>query len=111
LGAVVFGHQQQQAVIDLIHSLVEEGGKPLWDWQPVAKDEDLVGRIGQFAQPMLDEAFGMRSKQARSQKLKEISAAVASGYIPADADTLYANNVKDILFGLQAKTVREQILR
>ena len=28
LGAVVFGHQQQQAAIELIHSLVEAGGKP-----------------------------------------------------------------------------------
>ena len=111
LGAVVFGHQQQQAVIDLIHSVVEEAGKPLWDWKPAAQDEDLSARLRDFAQPMLDEAFGMRSKQDRQQKLKEISAAVASGYIPADADTLFANNVKDMLFGLQAKTVREQILR
>src|ERR1700757_760750 len=29
LGAVVYGHQQQQAVIDLINELVEEAGKPL----------------------------------------------------------------------------------
>ena len=42
LGAVVFGHQQQQAVIDLIHSVVEEGGKPLWDWKAPAKDEALI---------------------------------------------------------------------
>ena len=111
LGAVVFGHQQMQAVIDLIHSVVEEGGKPLWNWKPVAQDEELAARIRDFAQPMLDEAFAMRSKQDRQQKLKEISAAVAAGYIPADADTLFANNVKDMLFGLQAKTVREQILR
>src|SRR5215470_4556238 len=33
LGAVVFGHQQQQAVIDMIHQLVEEAGKPMWEWQ------------------------------------------------------------------------------
>src|SRR6201987_3018104 len=33
LGAVVFGHQQQQAVIELIHALVEEGGKPMWEWK------------------------------------------------------------------------------
>jgi len=45
LGAVVFGHQQQQAVIKLIDQLVEEGGKPLWDWQPPAKDEALVARV------------------------------------------------------------------
>src|SRR5437763_14793692 len=33
LGAIVFGHQAQQAVINLIDELVEEGGKPLWEWQ------------------------------------------------------------------------------
>ncbi|MET0918320.1 MAG: polyribonucleotide nucleotidyltransferase, partial [Burkholderiales bacterium] len=42
LGAVVFGHQQMQAVIEAIHQLVEEAGKPLWDWQAPAKDESLI---------------------------------------------------------------------
>src|SRR5207253_5305603 len=37
LGAVVYGHQQQLAAIELIHQLVEEAGKPLWDWQSLAK--------------------------------------------------------------------------
>ena len=46
LGAVVFGHQQMQAVIEVIHQLVEEAGKPLWDWQPPAKDEALNAQIG-----------------------------------------------------------------
>ncbi|MBK7471781.1 MAG: polyribonucleotide nucleotidyltransferase [Betaproteobacteria bacterium] len=110
LGAVVFGHTEQQAVINLIHELVEAGGKPLWDWQPQAKDDDLVARVKAFAQPALDAAFALRSKQERQQKLKEITAKVVAEFIPADADTLFANHVKDILFGLEAKTVREQIL-
>src|ERR1019366_7732892 len=63
LGAVVFGHTQQQAVINLIHELVEAAGKPLWDWQPQPKDDDLVARIKAFAQPSLDAAFAIRSKQ------------------------------------------------
>jgi polyribonucleotide nucleotidyltransferase len=42
LGAVVFGHQQQQAAIDMIHSLVEEGGKPLWDWKPRRRTKRLI---------------------------------------------------------------------
>ena len=58
LGAVVFGHQQQQAAIELIHELVEEGGKPLWDWQPPAKDEAMIaqghggGRSRRCAKPI-----------------------------------------------------------
>jgi polyribonucleotide nucleotidyltransferase len=110
LGAVVFGHTQQQAVINLIHELVEAGGKPLWDWQPQSKDDDLVARIKAFAQPTLDAAFAIRSKQERQQTLKEIAAKVEAEFISADADTLYANHVKDMLFGLEARTVREQIL-
>ena len=110
LGAVVFGHTQQQAVINLIHELVEAAGKPLWDWQPQPKDDDLVARIKAFAQPSLDAAFAIRSKQERQQTLKEIAAKVEAEFISADADTLYANHVKDMLFGLEARTVREQIL-
>ena len=34
LGAVVFGHEQMQAVINLINELADEAGKPLWDWAP-----------------------------------------------------------------------------
>src|ERR1700712_4126240 len=45
LGAVVFGHQQQQAVINLIHELVEGAGKPLWDWQPAAKDLAMADKV------------------------------------------------------------------
>ncbi|WP_426907123.1 hypothetical protein, partial [Serratia bockelmannii] len=39
LGAVVFGHDQQQVVIDNINSLVAEAGKPMWDWQAPAVNE------------------------------------------------------------------------
>src|SRR6185312_5467650 len=63
LGAVVFGHQQQQAVIELIHQLVEEGGKPLWDWQPPAKDDALITRVAASGESALREAYRVRSKQ------------------------------------------------
>ncbi|HBF50676.1 MAG TPA: polyribonucleotide nucleotidyltransferase, partial [Massilia sp.] len=32
LGAVVYGHDQMKAVIDAIHDLVAEGGKPEVEW-------------------------------------------------------------------------------
>ena len=47
LGAVVFGHEQQRAIIEMIHSLVEEGGKPLWDWQPPANFEVQQAKLAQ----------------------------------------------------------------
>ncbi|MDH4180594.1 MAG: polyribonucleotide nucleotidyltransferase, partial [Betaproteobacteria bacterium] len=110
LGAVVFGHQQQQAVIDLIHSVVEEGGKPLWDWKAPAQDEAMVAAVTACADAALREAYGIRSKQARQQKIKEIYAKVAAECIPADAPSGYANQVNDFVFALESRIVRNNIL-
>jgi len=110
LGAVVFGHQQQQAVIDAIHELVEQAGKPLWDWQPAPKDQVMIDKVTGLAEAELKEAYQLRQKQARQQRLKEIAAKVETECIPADAKPGYANEVKNFLFDLEAKHVRNQIL-
>jgi polyribonucleotide nucleotidyltransferase len=110
LGAVVFGHQQQQAVINMIHELVEEAGKPLWDWKPAPKDQSLIDKVTQCAEADLRAAYALHQKQARQQRLKEIGAKVESECIPADADPAYANQVKNFLFELEAKHVRNEIL-
>jgi polyribonucleotide nucleotidyltransferase len=110
LGAVVFGHQQQQAVINLIHELVEEAGKPLWDWQAEPKDQALVDKVTQLAESDLRAAYSLRQKQERQQRLKEVAAKVEAECIPADAAPGYANQVRNFLFELEAKHVRNDIL-
>jgi polyribonucleotide nucleotidyltransferase len=114
LGAVVFGHEQMQTAIDAIHELVREGGKPEWDWQPAPKDEALIARVTELAQAQLEGAYQIRNKQERSNKLKEIYAAtgvkldeeaLAAGKLPVDKAT-----VGNVLFDLEAKIVRSQIL-
>jgi polyribonucleotide nucleotidyltransferase len=111
LGAIWWGHAQQQPVIDMIMALGEEAGKPAWDWHAPAKDAALVARVIEVAGAGFDEAYKIKSKSARSAKLKELAAAAEATLIPADADTLTKNNIKNELFALEAKTVREQILR
>ncbi|GLU35299.1 polyribonucleotide nucleotidyltransferase [Trinickia caryophylli] len=114
LGAVVFGHEQMQTAIDAIHELVRDGGKPEWDWQPAAKNEALIARVTDLAYGDLTAAYQIRNKQERSTKLKEIYAAtgakldeeaLAAGTVPADKAT-----IGNILFDLEAKIVRSQIL-
>ncbi|MET0732606.1 MAG: polyribonucleotide nucleotidyltransferase, partial [Casimicrobiaceae bacterium] len=110
LGAVVFGHQQMQAVIEAIHQLVEEAGKPLWDWQAPAKDESLISQVTAAADSDLQAAYRIRSKQARSDRLKEISKSVEAACVPADASPDFKRHVGNIMFDLEAKIVRQQIL-
>ena len=114
LGGVVFGHTQMQAAIDAIHALVKDAGKPVWDWQPAAKDEPLLAKLVQLAGPGLRDAYQIRSKQARTDKIDAVytdvwakleAEAAAAGQSKPDGNT-----VNNILFDLQAKIVRSQIL-
>ena len=56
LGAVVFGHEQMQVAISAIQELADEVGKPAWDWQAPAVDEDLDSAVAEAATSGLSDA-------------------------------------------------------
>jgi polyribonucleotide nucleotidyltransferase len=110
LGAVVFGHDQMQTVINAINEMVDEIGVPEWNWTAPQKDEAQIARIAQAAEANLREAYQIKQKQARTVRLKEITAKVVAEVLPADATPDQINNVKNELGNLEAKIVRNQIL-
>jgi len=113
LGAVSFGHEQMQAAIQAIHELAEAAGKPAWEWQAPEPDPALVARVGELAEAELREAFGMRQKQARNTRLAEIRKATVTRLeeeAAAAGKALDVRAVKDMLFNLESKIVRTQIL-
>ena len=114
LEAVMAGHKAMQVCIQAINELVAEAGKPAWDWQPAPKNEALVARIVELCDAGLKEAYGIRSKQARTEKLREVYAACEAQLV-ADAEAAGPeapdmNEVHGILFELEAKLVRSNIL-
>ncbi len=109
LGAVVFGHEQMQAAINAINELVEEGGKPEWDWQAPAKDEALVARIETLAKARLEEAYNITVKQTRSQQVKDIKAEVIAALCEGE-NAADESVVADYFFALEASIVRGRIL-
>jgi len=110
LGSVVFGHEQMQAAIQAIHELADEAAKPAWDWKPAAKDEALISRVTAMAEGPLREAYKIRSKQARSTRLSEISKQIFADLAAGTDAEPDSNVVGDIIFGLESKIVRSQIL-
>jgi polyribonucleotide nucleotidyltransferase len=110
LGSVVFGHQQQLAVISLINELAAEVGNEPWDWTPPETDAAMVEKLNALAANDINEAYKIKSKQARSSKLDEIKSRVLSEMITPETGTNAANQIKDALFKLEANVVRSQIL-
>ena len=73
LGAVVFGHEQMQAAIQLINELADEAAEAdAGTGQPPAKDEALAARIAELAESDLRAAFQIKQKQARSEAIDAI---------------------------------------
>ena len=110
LGAVVFGHEQMQAVINAINELADEVNPEVWDWQAPETNAELVAKVREIAGATIAEAFKIRQKQARSAKLDEAWAAVEAALITEETNTLAKNEIKGIFKHLEAAVVRGQIL-
>ena len=110
LGAVVYGHEQMQAVIGAINELADEVNPEVWDWKAPETNAELVAKIKEIAGVTVEEAFKIRQKQARGAKIAEAWAAVEAALINEDTDTLAKNEIKGIFKQMEADVVRGQIL-
>ena len=110
LSAVVYGHNEMQAVIRAINELADAVNPEVWDWKAPETDAALVAKVQEIAGQTVAEAFKIRQKQARTAKLDEAWAAVEAALITEDTDTLAAKQIKGIFKHLEANIVRSQIL-
>jgi len=110
LGAVTFGHEQMQAVIQAIDELAEVAAKPAWDWKAPEVDAGLAGKIAELAETDLRAAFTLRQKRARSEAIDAIWKRVFEAVGVGSEGGPDSNAVKDLCFALESKIVRSQIL-
>jgi polyribonucleotide nucleotidyltransferase len=110
LGAVVYGHEQMQAAIRAISELADEGGKDDWDWAAPATDAALVERIRGLAEGPLGDAYRIKSKSLRSEKLEGIKKLVMDACVENAEPPADSNVVRGILKDMESKIVRGQIL-
>jgi polyribonucleotide nucleotidyltransferase len=110
LGAVVFGHEQQQIVIDNINSLVAEVGKPKWDWQPEVVNAELHARVAALSESRLGDAYLITEKQERYTQINTIKAEVLQT-LQAEDETLDAGEISDLLGSIEKNVVRSRVLR
>ncbi|WP_406612068.1 polyribonucleotide nucleotidyltransferase [Alcaligenes aquatilis] len=114
LGGVVFAHEQMQAAINCIHELVEEAGKPEWDWQPATVNESLLAAVTAAAEEGLTQAYQTREKQARTEQVRAVYAQVKET-VKAQAEAAGQDQpdmvaVENMMFDLESKIVRSRIL-
>ncbi len=72
LGAVMFGHQQMQVVINAIRELAAEVGKPRWEWTAPEANEALASQVAAQYTAALSDAYSISEKLSRQQAIAEI---------------------------------------
>ncbi|HQZ32299.1 MAG TPA: polyribonucleotide nucleotidyltransferase, partial [Arenimonas sp.] len=112
LGAVMFGHQQMQVVINAINELVKEVGVKHWSWTAPEKAQAPVDALKAAIGNKLEAAFQVRDKLER----KEAISAVKKEVIASLAPQIEANgwNAADLAkeFGeFEYSTMRESVLK
>jgi len=86
LGAVMYGHREMQTVIKAIKELAKEAGKPAWDWQAPELPAGLLDKVAAAAKPGLEEAYGIREKLQRRDKIAQVRTAAAEQFLAEDSE-------------------------
>nr|WP_207463542.1 polyribonucleotide nucleotidyltransferase [Gilliamella apis] len=109
LAAVVFGHDQQQVVIDNINEFVAKANCEKWDWVAPAKNEELFNAVSELAKDRLGEAYRITEKQARYAQIDLIKEEVLAALKEKDEE-LDENEVINIIVDLESQIVRQRVI-
>ncbi|MCX8595985.1 polyribonucleotide nucleotidyltransferase [Gilliamella sp. B3486] len=109
LAAVVFGHDQQQVVIDNINEFVAKANCEKWDWVAPAKNEELFNAVSDLAKARLGEAYRITEKQARYAQIDLIKEEVLAVLKEKDEE-LDENEVINIIVDLESQIVRQRVI-
>ena len=109
LAAVVFGHQQQQVVVEAIKEFAKEAGKPRWDWVAPEPNTDLINKVKAIAEARLGDAYRITEKQARYEQIDAIKADVIA-QITAEDEEVAEGKIIDIFTALESQIVRGRII-
>jgi polyribonucleotide nucleotidyltransferase len=108
LGAVTFGHESFQPVIQAIIELAEHAAKEPWTLsERSAEEQALKQRVDALARAGLAEAYREPDKAARHDKVDAVRARMAEALAPEGQD---AEKAKSLFHDLEADIVRNAIL-
>jgi len=108
LGAVVYGHEQQQVVINAINELVKEVGVTQMEWTAPEKDMALADAVSSACEADISAAYKIHEKMARYDRISEIKAELKEKMLAEDGSN--ESDLMDALESLKKKVVRGQVI-
>ncbi|UTW46500.1 polyribonucleotide nucleotidyltransferase [bacterium SCSIO 12696] len=110
LGAVLYAHQEMQAVIQVIDQLVAEVGKPRWEWQAAEVNTELKTALNQQVGADLAAAYTIIDKQERVTRVNELRDAAVEALASDEEGGIAPETVGDYFKKLEKEIVRGRII-
>jgi polyribonucleotide nucleotidyltransferase len=110
LGAVMFGHEGFQPVLDAIIRLAENAAKDPWD---IAQKDtsEVEAAVRKVAEKDLQSAYQIAAKTERQLKVAEVKERVLAELVPEEAEPGVASTVSGAFKTLEKDVVRGNILK
>ena len=108
LGAVLFGHQEMQAVIKACNDLKEKAGKEDWVISPDEESPKYYEELQSKYTDEISNAFTIKSKSERSDAISSIKEDIVNSY--PDADDIQLGKILGAFKKLEKDIVRRSIL-
>jgi polyribonucleotide nucleotidyltransferase len=108
LGSVVFGHEQQQVVINAIKELAAEVNTPAMGWTAPEENTALLDAVEKEGGEAIAATYKVADKQDRYTLLSKVREEIVDKL--ASEDGYSADEIKGAVGKLEKKTVRSRIL-
>ena len=109
LGAVMFGHEQMQTVVNAVNEFAAEVGTEKWDWAPEAENTALKDKVKALAEAEMTAAYQISDKLERKDAVTAATEKALEAIIAED-ETQDQKEVLDLLHELESDVVRSRIL-
>ncbi len=110
LGAVVFGHDQQQVIIKAINEMAKDVGVTPMEWVAPVKNTALADAVAAESEAGLREAYKISEKMARYEAIDEVISATKAKLITDAEDSPTDGDVYGEIDSIKKKIVRGQII-
>ena len=110
LGSVVFGHEQQQVVINAIRELAAEVNTPAMQWTPPQPNLAVAEAVEKEGSEAITAAYKVADKQDRYTLLGKVREEIVDKLASDDADGFSPDEVKAAIGKLEKKIVRSRII-
>lgn len=107
LGAVLYAHQEMQAVVQAVAELAKDCAKPMWEWAAEPENAALTAAVTEQFGAAIEDAYSTTDKMERYAKLSTLRDGAIVALVNDDID---ADAVKSTIAKIEKKTVRNNIV-